>query len=218
VPAKNLREFIALAKSKPGALNYASSGGGSPLHLSGRCLSRWRNVHMQHIPYKGRRAASPTSSRSSATLISNSGCLHFTREKRQAQGPCHHRRQAFAEHAPKCPPSPRPACPGSPRWRVSGNHCAGWHAGRRREQTVGRDRQDRDHARFHPKTATGSGTFYTTPEQFAALVKTDTARFIKIIKDANIKSTDNGLKQDEDIPQGTSCGAPPLVLPKLGVA
>jgi len=53
VPAKNLKEFIALAKSKQGQLNYASSGIGSPGHLSGELLESMTGVKMMHIPYKG---------------------------------------------------------------------------------------------------------------------------------------------------------------------
>jgi tripartite-type tricarboxylate transporter receptor subunit TctC len=53
VPAKTLKEFIALAKSKQGQLNYASSGIGSPGHLSGELLEFMTGVKMTHIPYKG---------------------------------------------------------------------------------------------------------------------------------------------------------------------
>jgi len=53
VPAKNLKEFIALAKSKQGQLNYASSGIGSPGHLSGELLESMAGFKMTHIPYKG---------------------------------------------------------------------------------------------------------------------------------------------------------------------
>jgi tripartite-type tricarboxylate transporter receptor subunit TctC len=53
VPANNLKEFIALAKSKPGALNYASSGNGTPYHLAGELLKSLAGVDMVHIPHKG---------------------------------------------------------------------------------------------------------------------------------------------------------------------
>ena len=53
VPVKTLPEFIAHAKSQQGRLNYASSGVGSPGHLSGVLLSSLTKVPMTHIPYKG---------------------------------------------------------------------------------------------------------------------------------------------------------------------
>jgi tripartite-type tricarboxylate transporter receptor subunit TctC len=52
-PAKSLQEFIALAKSKPGALNYGSTGNGSGSHLSMELLMRRAGLQMQHIPYQG---------------------------------------------------------------------------------------------------------------------------------------------------------------------
>jgi tripartite-type tricarboxylate transporter receptor subunit TctC len=53
VPAANLREFIALAKSKPGALNYASSGTGTPYHMAGELFKAMAGVDILHVPYKG---------------------------------------------------------------------------------------------------------------------------------------------------------------------
>jgi tripartite-type tricarboxylate transporter receptor subunit TctC len=49
----NLQELIALAKAKPGQLNYASVGPGSPQHLSGELFQYLGSVKMAHIPYKG---------------------------------------------------------------------------------------------------------------------------------------------------------------------
>ena len=53
VPASNLREFIALAKSKPKALNYASSGPGTPYHMAGELFKSMAGVEIEHVPYKG---------------------------------------------------------------------------------------------------------------------------------------------------------------------
>lgn len=53
VSANNLREFIALAKSKPGALNYASSGNGTPYHMAGELFKSMAGVDLVHIPHKG---------------------------------------------------------------------------------------------------------------------------------------------------------------------
>lgn len=53
VPAKSVKELVALAKGKPGALNYGSSGNGSPQHLGTSMLMHYAGIQMQHIPYKG---------------------------------------------------------------------------------------------------------------------------------------------------------------------
>ena len=53
VPANNVRELIALAKSKPGKLNYGSSGNGSSVHLSGELFKSMTGTFMTHIPYRG---------------------------------------------------------------------------------------------------------------------------------------------------------------------
>jgi tripartite-type tricarboxylate transporter receptor subunit TctC len=53
VPASNIKELIALAKAKPGALNFASSGIGSAAHLTMEMLKSREGINLQHIPYKG---------------------------------------------------------------------------------------------------------------------------------------------------------------------
>ena len=53
VPAKNVKEFIALAKAKPGSLNYSSSGPGGPLHLAMELFKSRTGTDVVHVPYKG---------------------------------------------------------------------------------------------------------------------------------------------------------------------
>lgn len=53
VPAKSVKELIALTKAKPGMLNYGSSGTGGLSHLSGALLSTLAGIDINHIPYKG---------------------------------------------------------------------------------------------------------------------------------------------------------------------
>ncbi|HXM81395.1 MAG TPA: tripartite tricarboxylate transporter substrate binding protein [Burkholderiales bacterium] len=53
VPASNLQEFIDLAKSRPGALNYASSGPGTPYHMAGELFKAMAGVDIVHVPHKG---------------------------------------------------------------------------------------------------------------------------------------------------------------------
>jgi len=53
VKAKTLKEFIALAKSEPGKLNYASSGTGTPYHMAGELFKSMTGTNIQHVPYRG---------------------------------------------------------------------------------------------------------------------------------------------------------------------
>src|SRR5262249_26752867 len=52
VPAKDLKEFIAYAKSKPGELNYASSGTGTPYHMAGELFKAMSGTSIVHVPHK----------------------------------------------------------------------------------------------------------------------------------------------------------------------
>ena len=53
LPAKTVKELIALAKAKPGKIDYASSGNGSTQHLTGALFTKMAGIEMTHIPYRG---------------------------------------------------------------------------------------------------------------------------------------------------------------------
>jgi tripartite-type tricarboxylate transporter receptor subunit TctC len=53
VPANSVKELVALAKQKPGSLNYSSGGTGTPLHLSAALFAKRAGISMVHVPYKG---------------------------------------------------------------------------------------------------------------------------------------------------------------------
>ncbi len=53
VPAKNVREFIALAQARPSQLNYGSGGNGTPAHICGEMFRVMAKVNIAHVPYKG---------------------------------------------------------------------------------------------------------------------------------------------------------------------
>jgi tripartite-type tricarboxylate transporter receptor subunit TctC len=70
VPAKNVKELIALGKAKPGQLNYASAGNGTPPHLAAELFKSMAGVDFVHVPYKGNVPAF-------ADLLSGSVSLSF---------------------------------------------------------------------------------------------------------------------------------------------
>ena len=53
LPVKSVKDLIALAKAKPDALSYASTGNGAPTHLAGELFKSMANVKILHVPYKG---------------------------------------------------------------------------------------------------------------------------------------------------------------------
>jgi tripartite-type tricarboxylate transporter receptor subunit TctC len=53
VPARNVKELIALARKQPGAITYGSSGAGGAPHLAGELLKMMAKIDLQHVPYKG---------------------------------------------------------------------------------------------------------------------------------------------------------------------
>ena len=53
LPARSVREFIALVKARPGAINYASGGSGSAAHMAAELFKAMASVDMVHVPYKG---------------------------------------------------------------------------------------------------------------------------------------------------------------------
>jgi len=53
LPANNIKELVALAKSKPGKLNYASSGPGTPYHMAGELFKAMSGTFIVHVPYRG---------------------------------------------------------------------------------------------------------------------------------------------------------------------
>ena len=59
VPAKSLKEYIALAKDKPGTITFASAGSGTVNHLSGELLKMLAGINIVHVPYKGSGSVMP---------------------------------------------------------------------------------------------------------------------------------------------------------------
>jgi tripartite-type tricarboxylate transporter receptor subunit TctC len=59
VPAKDVKELIALAKAKPGTLTFGSSGNGTSSHLSGELFKSMAGIDITHVPYKGTGPALP---------------------------------------------------------------------------------------------------------------------------------------------------------------
>ena len=71
LPARSVKDLVALAKARPGSINYASAGNGSPGHLAAEYFRKVANINLVHIPYKG---ATPAM----LDVIAGQASLYFT--------------------------------------------------------------------------------------------------------------------------------------------
>ncbi len=189
VPANNLREFIALAKSKPGELNYASFGSGTPSHLAGEFFGMKAGVKMQHIPYKGTGPAM-------SDLVSGQVQAFFSTIPPALPQVNSGKVKGIAvtgeKRLPALPAVPTFSEAGLPDFaRIGGFYGIVAPAGTPKEIV---DKLSAQIARiltlpdFKEKLAAqGVAPFTSTPEQFALLLKESFAANAKIIKAANIK-------------------------------
>ena len=188
VPAKSVKELIALARSRPGQLTYASAGNGTAGHLAGELFKIMANVDMVHIPYKGNVPAitdliGGQTSMLFATMPTvlpqvQAGRLRALAVTGAARSPA----------APELPTIAESALPGfdvtnwigifapaaTPReivLKLNGE------ANRTMQMPEIRSRLTSEGARFTAKT----------PEEFAAFVKAEIAKWAKVVKSAGIR-------------------------------
>lgn len=189
VPADSLQQFIALAKSKPGALNYASSGMGGPPHLSAELFSNMTGVKIQHVPYKG-------ISQATTDLIAGQVQLAFQSPVSAIPYVQGGKLKALAVSGDKRL-SALPDVPTFAQAGLAGFEGRFWFgilapAGTPKEIV---DKLSTEIAKIlaMPDIKTyllsqGLDPFVSTPEQFAALLSADSAKYEKLIKSANIKA------------------------------
>ena len=184
-PAKTVKDLIQIAKSKPGQIQYASAGNGTLNHLLAEMLKTAAGIDIQHVPYKGA-AASVTDvvagripisfqSMPSALPFMQAGkmrVLAVANEKRVRALPDV---PAIGETVPGFGASPwygllAPA--GTPKSVIALVHAAALKV------VAEKDVQDR-------LAAQGAEVWTTTPEQFAAIIKSELPKWAKIVKDSN---------------------------------
>ena len=188
VPAANLKEFIAYAKGKGGQLQYGSAGSGTPHHIAVEMFKQLTGVDMLHVPYKG---TAP------AVLDLLSGRVHFMSAEVLALLP-HVRAgklralgMATSSRNQIAPDIPTISEAGVPGFEITGWYGVVAPAGTPREilnrlsagiakATKTPDMQQR----FADLGATPVGN---TPEEFAAFIKREGAKWAKAVKDSGAK-------------------------------
>ena len=188
VAANNLREFIALAKSKPGGLNFASAGAGSPTHLAAALLDLLAGIDMQHVPYKGGGPAL-------TALVAGEVQLYFSPPLPAMSYVKTGRLKAIAVSG-EARVSAFPEVPTFTEAGVQGIDVRTWFGVLARAGTPNAiiEKQAAEIARIlalpdvkAKLSSQGTEPFIRTPEQFATFMKAESVKFAKVIKTANIK-------------------------------
>jgi tripartite-type tricarboxylate transporter receptor subunit TctC len=187
VPAKNVREMIALAKAKPGQLFYASSGHGTSPHLSMELFSLMAGIKMIQVPYKSSGPGVIDLLAGQVALMAPSmisGIPHVRSGKLRALG------VTTAQRSPSAPDIPTIAEAGLP-----GYDSAQWY-GLLAPAGTPRDVLDKLHkevtsillAPEYRDLLGGEGGIVIagTPEAFASLIKTETAKWLRVAKEAGL--------------------------------
>lgn len=188
MPVNSVKEIIALAKSRPGELNYGSSGTGNTNHLAGELFSSLAGIKMTHIPYKGAGPALTDLIGGQLHLsfhVPISALPHVRSGRLKALATTG---QARITAAPDIPTFAEAGMPGFDLQGWTGMFAP---AGTNKAIV---DKISADMARVltSPEiverlTHMGQEPFVSTPEQFGALLQSELVRYAKIIKDANIK-------------------------------
>jgi tripartite-type tricarboxylate transporter receptor subunit TctC len=188
VPAMSLRELIALAKARPGKLNFSSTGNGSANHLAGELFKMLASVDMQHVPYKGGGPAlnAAVGGEVEVIIISLPLSLPFMKAGRlRALALCAPKRAALW---PQLPTTAEAGLPGL----VSSSGPGMLAPAATPKPIIARIHAEITRALAAEKlrdqfTAQGLDVIGNTPEEFAAYVRSETARWSKVIKAASIK-------------------------------
>ena len=188
VPAKNVRELVALAKARPGQLHYASPGAGTVQHLAAELFKLQAKVDMLHIPYKG-------SGQSIVDLIAGHVHLDFDSVPPVLPHVRSGRLRALAVTSEKRF-SILPEIPTVTEGGVPGFDMSTWWGlvapaavskdivVRLQNETIKVLRQ----ADVKEKIAfAGADTIGNTAEQFGAFIRAETAKYARIVRDAKIK-------------------------------
>jgi tripartite-type tricarboxylate transporter receptor subunit TctC len=189
LPAKNVKELIALARSKPGQINYSSSGPGGAPHLGGELLKSMAGIDLAHIPYKG-------SGPSFTDLLGGQLSLTFDSLLQSLPYIKAGRLNALAVLGSKrsalLPQTPTVAESGVPGYELTN-----WF-GLTVPSATPRDLVARIHGDVSKVLqqadvrdriqGMGADVIGSTPDQFASFMRAETAKWAKVIKQANIRA------------------------------
>ena len=189
VPAQTLAEFIALAKTKPGGMNFGSGGSGTSNHLAGELFNLQAGVKLVHVPYKGVNLAMNDllAGQIQLVVIGIPAALPFIRAGRL---------RALAviapERSPALPEVPTAAEAGLPNYDVTTWYGVLVPTGtprpiveRLNAELVRIMRAPDLQERF---AATGTEPRTSTPEEFGEYIRQEMAKWAKVVREAGLKA------------------------------
>jgi tripartite-type tricarboxylate transporter receptor subunit TctC len=188
VAASSVKEVVALAKSRPGQLNYGTSGGGSPSHLAAALFEVMTGVKLVHVPYKGMAPSNVAVMAGEIQLgfpSMTSVLPHVKAGKLKAFAITVKSRSALA-----------PAIPTMEEAGVPGYEASIWNGllapagtprpivNRLNEAVAQILKSPQAHERY---ANVGAEIRYNSPEEFAALIRSDVAKWAKVIRARGIR-------------------------------
>lgn len=187
LPAKTVQELIALLKADPEKYAYASSGNGTPLHLSGELFKAMAGVNIQHIPYKGAGPAlNDVVGNQVPIMFDNlpSSSPHIKSGTLRALG------VTTAERAPSFPDVPTIAEAGVPGYETYTWNALFAPAGTPKEivdrLNASANKAMKDPAVIEKMNGFSARIVGSTPEELGAHVKAELAKWEPVVKGANI--------------------------------
>ncbi len=187
VPAKSIKELVALAKARPGQLNFASSGTGTIAHLAAELLNSMGGIKMQHVPYKGTGPALTELLAGQVQVMLNSAVSMLPQVR---GGKLRALAMTGAKRFAAMPDLPAVA------ETLPGYEAASWYGilapARTPRPIIDRLNREIVSVAQRPEVrermiADGAEPVGNSPEEFAAHIKRELARWGKVIKDANIR-------------------------------
>jgi len=189
VPAKTLPELIALARSKPGQLNYASSGIGTPPHLAGELFKAMAGVDIVHVPFREANSALNAVVGGAVQMMFS---ISSTTKSQVDAGTVRGIAVTTREPTPLVPGLPSLSQSGLPGFEVTGWNGFMAPLGTpaaiiaKLNSAIARGLDDAD-LRKRLEAAGYEPAAQNTPDEFAAFIKADTERWITLVEKADIR-------------------------------
>ena len=185
VPARTASELIALARAKPGSLNYASAGNGNTSHLIGELFKATAGIDMTHVPYKGSGPAVVALMGGEVQLMFDSLSSSLAQIQAGKLRPLAVASRARSPALPNVPTIAESALPG---FVVEGWYGFLAPAGTPKS-LVARISRDINDAMAHPETREKIDSLRydvlgSTPEKFHAHIRAAVTRWAKVVKDS----------------------------------